>query len=318
VCVTGANGFIASWLVRDLLARGVRVRGTVRHRPRAAHLRALPNASESLEIFEADLLVPGAFDVAVAGCSHVFHTASPYVIDVKNPQRDLVDPAVLGSSNVLAACAKAPSVRRLVLTSSIGAVTDEPESDRVFTESDWNTTSRLDRNPYHLSKTLAERAAWDFVVRQRPHFDLVVINPFMVIGPSLGSGVNASNQLLVDLLGGRYPAIFDLSWAMVDVRDVAEAHIRAGEVPATRGRYLCGQATVTMRELVSWLAEASNGRGPSCRVSDSTRPWGAGSYGSWLAVCHPDGGVTFEPTSADTLTSTRRKSGRNWGWNFGL
>jgi len=294
VAVTGATGFIASHLVKLLLERGYRVRGTVRNPDKAAdvaHLRALPGAAERLELHAADLLTAGAFDAVVAGCRAVFHTASPYVLDAKDPQRDLVDPAVEGTRNVLGACARAASVTRVVLTSSMAAITDEPGGEHVLTEADWNTRSTLTRNPYYLSKTQAERAAWTFVEEARPGFDLVVINPFLVIGPSLAPGLNTSNQVFVDLLAGTYPAIMNLTWGFVDVRDVASAHVLALEQRAATGRYICAASTIAMRALVTLLRERGQGgdklprRGLDCALGDGlvklssyAQPRGVGSY----------------------------------------
>lgn len=291
--VTGASGFIASHVVRELLEAGHRVRGTVRSLKRAesyAHLRALPGA-ERLELVEADLLEPAGWPVVVEGAEVVLHTASPYVLDAKDPQKDLVEPAVKGTENVLQACAKTPSVRRVVVTSSMAAVTDEPESDRVLTEADWNEKSSLTRNPYYFSKTLAERAAWDFVEAQKPGFDLVVINPFLVIGPSLSPGVNTSNQVFVDLLGGAYPGIMRFTWGFVDVRDVATAHRLAATTPEASGRYLCAADTMPMREVVELLRGAGYEGyalpklGMDCAVGDQVvklssyfQPKGVGSY----------------------------------------
>lgn len=291
MCVTGAGGFVASWLVAELLDRGRLVRGTVRARGRATHLTSLAG-STSLELYEADLLTPGAFDAVVEGCHTVFHTASPYVVDVADPQRDLVVPAEEGTLNVLRACRKAASVRRVVLTSSMAAVTDEPDERRVLTGDDWNTRSSLDRNPYYFSKVRAERAAWDFMMRDRPAFDLVVLNPFVTMGPALGSDLNTSNQILVDLVKGTYPAILRLNWGIVDVRDLAHAHVRAAEVPSAAGRYLCAQPAVSMRTIVGWLRAAGFGQGtrlPSrgldhwvgdwlVRLDSYRRPTGAASY----------------------------------------
>ena len=262
VCVTGAAGFVASWLVRELLEKGVLVRGTVRRVASADHLRALPRAVERLELVEADLTVPGSFEAAVRGCTVVFHTASPYVIQVDDPQRDLVDPAVNGTLDVLRACVKASDVARVVLTSSMAAVTDEPDSSQVLTEADWNEKSTLRRNPYYLSKTMAERAAWTFVERERPSFDLVAMNPFMIMGPSLGPGLNVSNKIVADLVNGVYPGILSITWGIVDVRDVAHAHVRAAEVREAQGRYLLVQEPpVSMRTMVGWLREAGYGEG---------------------------------------------------------
>ena len=293
VCVTGASGFVASWLVRELLEKGVLVRGTVRRVASADHLRALPGAVERLELVEADLTVPGSFEPAVRGCAVVFHTASPYVIQVENPQRDLVDPAVNGTLDVLRACVKASDVARVVLTSSMAAVTDEPDASRVLTEADWNDKSTLQRNPYYLSKTMAERAAWTFVERERPSFDLVAMNPFMIMGPSLGPGLNVSNKIIADLVNGVYPGILSLTWGVVDVRDVAHAHVRAAEVQTAIGRYLLVQEPpVSMRTIVGWLREAGYGDGtklPSramdnmfgnllVKLNSYVQPPGVGSY----------------------------------------
>ena len=257
VCVTGASGFIAAHIVRELLERGYRVRGTIRKSPENyPFLLALPGAAERLELVEADLLAAGSYDRIVEGCDYVMHTASPYTINVKNPQTDLVDPAVNGTETILESCLKSGSVKRVIFTSSIAAITDEPDSTKVFTEKDWNTMSSLERNPYHYSKTLAELAAWDFIMKKKPPFDLVVINPFMVIGPSIGPSLNTSNQIIRDIMMGVYPGIMDLNWGLVDVRDVATAHILAMETDAASGRYLCSAEAMHMRELVALLKSA--------------------------------------------------------------
>ena len=254
VCVTGASGFIAAHITKELLAEGYHVRGTVRKSANNyPFLLSLPGANERLELMEAELLSEGSYDRAVTGCDYVIHTASPYQMNVKDPQRDLVDPAVNGTEAILESCLKSGSVKRVVFTSSIAAITDEAENDKVFTEKDWNTMSSLERNPYHYSKTLAERDAWDFIMRKRPGFDLVVINPFMVIGPSLSPSLNTSNRIIRDLMSGVYPCIMDLNWGFVDVRDVAKAHIRAMETKAAKGRYLCAAEAMHLRELVSLL-----------------------------------------------------------------
>ena len=328
VCVTGATGFVASWLVRQLLQRGdVTVRGTVRHVASADHLRALPGASQRLELVEADLTVPGSFEPAVRGCAAVFHTASPYIIQVDDPQRDLVDPAVNGTLGVLRACAAVPEVARVVLTSSMAAVTDEPDAGRVLTEADWNEKSTLRRNPYYLSKTLAERAAWDFVAREQPGFDLVALNPFMVMGPSLAPGLNVSNRIIADLINGVYPGILSLTWGIVDVRDLAYAHVRAAEVPTAHGRYLLVQKPpVSMRTMVGWLREAGYGEGtrlPSramdnaagnllVKLNSYVQPAGVGSYLRThigrvprydTGKARKELGMTFRP-SRDTVLDT--------------
>jgi dihydroflavonol-4-reductase len=255
VLVTGATGFIASHIVAELLSAGYRVRGTVRDLTKTArhsHITTLPGADERLELVAADLRTAGAFDDAVAGCEFVLHTASPYQIDVDDPQRDLVDPAVNGTLSVLESCAGAQSVRRVVLTSSVAAITDRADG-HVNTEADWNTRSSLTRNPYYFSKTLAEQAAWSYVGRSDTEFDLVAINPFYVIGPSLGGEVNTSHRSLTGFTNGKVPVILAIEWPFVDVRDVATAHVRAMERPDARGRYIVAAGTRTMRQVVDLL-----------------------------------------------------------------
>lgn len=271
VCVTGGTGFIASHVIASLLARGDEVVTTVRDPGRAdkiGHLSAMDGAEERLTLVEADLLDEGAFDSVVSGCDAVLHMASPYVVSVEDPQRDLVDPAELGTRNVLSACAKAESVRRVIVTSSMAAVTDQP-GRRTLSEADWNEKSSLTRNPYYYSKVRGERAAWAFVDEQRPRFDLVVINPVLVIGPSLTRALNTSNQIFRDLLTRTFPAIMGLSWGVVDVRDTAAAHLAAIDHPHASGRYLCSSETVSMRQAVEWLREAGfEGRLPTRRMDN--------------------------------------------------
>lgn len=258
VLISGASGYIASHTVAALLEAGFAVTGTVRDPGReasVAHLKALPGAHERLELVRADLTEPGAFEDCVGDADYVVHMASPYQLTVRDPEQDLVRPAVEGTLAMLEACAKAPGVRRVVLTSSMAAITDEPDGNRVLTEADWNEKSSLTRNPYYYSKTRAERAAWDFVEDHAPAFDLVVINPFLVVGPSLTPTVNESPKVLLDLMAGAYPAIMDLTLGFVDVRDVAEAHVRALQSERASGRYICAGETMHLREVVALLRE---------------------------------------------------------------
>ena len=161
VCVTGATGYVASEIVSQLLGAGYSVVGTTRDPERAqreGHITSLPGAGERLRLVAADLMTPGAFDEAVAGSEYVVHTASPYMTDVEDPQRDLVDPAVEGTLSVLNACERAGTVKRVVLTSSFAAITDEPDGS-LLDETVWNTKSTLKRNPYYFSKAQAERGS---------------------------------------------------------------------------------------------------------------------------------------------------------------
>ncbi len=297
VALTGCAGFLASHIAARLLRDGFRVRGSVRSLEKQsgyAHLLRLEGAKERLELFEADLHDAAAFRKLVDGADFVLHTASPYTLDVRDPERDLVRPAVDGTRHVLDACARAASVKRVVVTSSMAAITDEPDGARVLTEEDWNESSSLSRNPYYYSKTLAERAAWSFVEERKPSWDLVVVNPFLVIGPSLSPGVNTSNQVFVDLLRGQYPGIMNLTWGFVDVRDAADAHVLAMTTNDAHGRYVCAGETISMREVVALLADDAARRGTrpklpklglDCRAGDAmvklasyAQPAGVGQY----------------------------------------
>jgi dihydroflavonol-4-reductase len=263
ILVTGVSGFVGSRIAEAFIAAGHSVRGTARSRSK------VPDALSGIEIVEADLMVEGAFDEAASDAVAVVHTASPYVVDVADPQRDLVDPALDGTTRVLEACLRAPSVRRVVLTSSMAAVTDSPDPQRTYSEADWNTDSSLERNPYYYSKAVAERAAWRFIEERHPSWDLVAINPSLVIGPSLIAARNVSTGILTDLYKGVYPAILNLSWSMVDVRDVAAAHVRAVEVAEAKGRYVCANETMDMKRLVSILARHGKGKLPRFALPDA-------------------------------------------------
>lgn len=250
-CVTGATGFVAGQLTDRLLALGATVRGTVRDLDSAdaRSLRQLSRGDERLELVEADLLQRGSFDNAVAGCETVFHVASPFAFTATDPAKELLAPAVDGTLNVLEACRSAPEVKRVILTSSIAALVGRPDG-RLLTEDNWNTFSSLTNNPYYYAKTQAEHAAWRFMKEARPHFDLVVINPGQVLGPSHRESVGTSVAYVRDLMTGKIPAVIDLDVPYIDVRDVADAHILASQTRRAQGRYLAVAGVVTTRQLI--------------------------------------------------------------------
>jgi len=254
VCVTGACGFLASHIVQQLLLQGFTVHGTVRsieNAGKASHLLTMPGAAERLKLFEAELLTPDQFDNAIRGCTYVIHTASPHDLAVDNPQRDLVNPAVGGALGVIESCARVGGVRRIVFTSSHYAISDEPDTDHVYTEADWNEKSTLSRNPYALSKKLAEEEATKKAAELG--LDLVVINPFVVIGPSHSAEINPTNAVIAGIYNGTFQAILNLEWGFVDVRDAARAHVLAMESPNANGRYICANVNLSMRETVDIL-----------------------------------------------------------------
>ncbi len=266
--ISGATGFIASHTVEKLLAEGHEVVGTVRDpsdAEKTEFLRKLPGAAERLTLVAANLNDPRAFADYTGDADYVIHAASPYVLTVKDAQRDLVDPAVNGTLSMLRACATSKRIKRVVVTSSVAAITDEPDTSQILDEADWNDRSTLSRNPYYYSKVCAERAAWKFAEDANPGWDLVVINPFTVIGPSKSVSLNTSNQVIADLLNGKYPAIMDLTLGLVDVRDVAEAHVQALASDRAKGRYICAHDLRTVRQIAGLLKSSGfdNARLPS-------------------------------------------------------
>ncbi|KAL6977726.1 hypothetical protein U1Q18_026515 [Sarracenia purpurea var. burkii] len=243
VCVTGASGFIASWLVKLLLDRGYSVKATVRSLndpKKTEHLLSLHGAKERLHLFEANLLEEGSFDTVVDGCEGVFHTASPVLLSVSNPQAELIEPAVKGTLNVLRSCTKVPSIKRVVVTSSMAAVLFNPRPlnpDVVIDETWFSDPVYCEETKqwYHLSKTLAEDAAWKFARENR--IDLVTINPGFVIGPLLQPTLNLTSETILNLIKNGTEASPNTVYRYVDVRDVAYAHIQAFEIPSASGRY---------------------------------------------------------------------------------
>ena len=261
VCVTGANGFIASHLIRLLLEQGRRVRGTVRdpaNEAKVSHLKGLPGADELLELVPADLLEEGSFDEAIKGCDGVFHCAAAVFFAAADPQTAIVDPSVRGTRNVFSAIAKSGSVRRVVHTSSIAAVYDYTKPhDHRFTEADWNDASTLEVDAYGLAKVSAEREALRMHGEQpeSERYSLVHLNPGMVWGPPLVKAhAKASPLLIRDILSGGRPGTPKLHLGIVDVRDVAAIHLQAMDRPELSGRYILVGDHAWMPEVATRLA----------------------------------------------------------------
>ncbi|KAK7294014.1 hypothetical protein RJT34_16897 [Clitoria ternatea] len=254
VCVTGAGGFIASWLVKLLLEKGYIVRGTVRNPddPKNGHLKELEGARERLTLHKVDLFDTHSIQAALHGCRGVFHTASP-VTD--NPE-EMVEPAVKGTKNVIAAAAEA-NVRRVVFTSSIGTVYMDSNTSRdgVVDESFWSDLEycKNTKNWYCYGKTVAEQTAWE--VAKEKGVDLVVVNPVLVIGPLLQPTINASTIHILKYLTGSAKTYVNATQAYVHVRDAALAHILVYETPSASGRYICAETSLHRAELVEILAK---------------------------------------------------------------
>jgi dihydroflavonol-4-reductase len=242
---------------------------------------------------------------------------SPFVLDVEDPQRDLVDPAVKGTISVLESAARVGGVRRVILTSSFAAMSGAPK-EGAWTEADWNEDSSLEHGAYTYSKTMAERAAWDFMDRHEVDFDLVVINPSGVVGPSIVPRLNQSHSLYVSATSGEIPGIIDLEIPMVDVRDVAKAHIWAMEIAEAMGRYLCSAETRSMRQNFELLKEAGFGE----RHKLPSFPLDI-AFGNVLVRLisrfQPKGRGTSSPARWDgPMSSTHQRSGPSWGWRSAI
>ncbi|GMN53642.1 hypothetical protein TIFTF001_022785 [Ficus carica] len=260
VCVTGGSGYIASWLVKLLLQRGYTVKASVRDLDdpkKTDHLVSLDGAKERLHLFEANLLEEGSFDVVVDGCEGVFHTACPVLTTATDPQVELIDPALKGTLNVLRSCTKVPSLKRVVLTSSMASVSFNGKAlipDVVVDETWFSDPVFCEQSKlwYMLAKTLAEEAAWKFAKENR--IDLVAINPGFVIGPFLQQTLNLTVEIILNQING--PQTFENKvYRFVDVRDVAMAHIQAFEVASANGRYCVVGQVVHISEALDILRQ---------------------------------------------------------------
>ena len=293
VLVTGGSGFIGTHCILQLLEAGYRVRTTVRSLKREADVRSMLLAGGAAEpgnrlaFFVADLEDDAGWPDAVAGCDDVLHVASPLPPSTPKHDDELIIPAREGTLRVLRAASDA-GVRRVVLTSSFSAIGyGHPPQSAPFTEKDWSNLNG-DVAAYPKSKTLAERAAWDFIAREGRALELSVINPVGVLGPVLGPDYSASILLVQRLMDGAMPGCPRLNFGLVDVRDVADLHLRAMIHPAAKGeRFLAaagdffwmrdiatvlklrmGAAAkrVPTRELPNWLVRLAALRDPAIRL----------------------------------------------------
>ncbi|MBC5992498.1 SDR family oxidoreductase [Pontibacter cellulosilyticus] len=265
VLVTGGTGYIGSWVVKMLLEQGYIVRLTVRDKSKQtgySHLAAAAEQSNGkLEIWEADLLKKGSFNEAAKGADAIIHMASPFTLRFKDAQKELIDPAVKGTQNVLEAANQSGSVKKVVLTSSVAAVHGDnidmkEQGLQEFTEEHFNTSSSLTHQPYSYSKVMAEKEAWKMHDAQSA-WKLVVINPSFVLGPSLSNASNSESlSFMKDILTGKYYlGAPELQLGFVDVRDVAKAHLLALENNQTEGRHILAERTTGVYEITQLVKE---------------------------------------------------------------
>ncbi|XP_074278917.1 cinnamoyl-CoA reductase 1-like [Silene latifolia] len=254
VCVTGAGGFIASWLIKLLLEKGYTVKGTVRNPddPKNGHLKAMEGAKERLIMCKADLEDFESLKAAITGCHGVFHTASP----VTDDPEQMLEPAVKGTRNVIVAAADA-KVKRVVFTSSIGTVYMNPNRspDKVVDESCWSDLEfcKNTKNWYCYGKTVAEQVAWE--TAKELGVDLVVVNPVLVLGPLLQPSVNASTVHILKYLTGSAKTYANSVQLYVHVKEVALAHVLVYENPLANGRYICAESALHRGEVCEILAK---------------------------------------------------------------
>ena len=240
VLVTGGSGFIAMHCTLKLLAAGYRVRNTVRSLAREAEVRATLKAAgtdtgDRLDFCAADLTADAGWSEAAAGCDHVLHVASPFPVNAPRHEDELIVPARDGALRLLRA-ARSANVKRVVLTSSFAAIGyGHAQADRPFTEHDWTRAEGEGVSAYAKSKTLAERAAWDFMAREGGDMELAVVNPVGVFGPALGADFSTSIEIIRRMMDGALPALPRVTFGVVDVRDVADLHLLAMTRPEAAG-----------------------------------------------------------------------------------
>ncbi|WP_245312694.1 SDR family oxidoreductase, partial [Bradyrhizobium macuxiense] len=254
VLVTGGSGFIGVHTILQLLAAGHEVRTTVRNLDRSKDVLAMLRAGgasspDKVGFVAADLLRDDGWREAAAGCDYVFHVASPLVSYEPKDENELIVPAREGTLRVLRA-ARDAGVKRVVVTSSFAAIGyGHPLRSTPFDETVWTNLDSNDVQAYPKSKTLAERAAWDFIAREGGGLELAVVNPTAVFGPALGPDFSESIGIIKALLDGAMPAVPRIHFGLVDVRDVADLHLRAMTSPKAKGERFLAVSGETMSVL---------------------------------------------------------------------
>lgn len=260
VLVTGGTGFVAIHVILQLLQKGYRVRATLRSISRKDEiLNMLKNAGfssfENLDFVATDLLQDTNWDAAVKDCQYVLHIASPIFLKVPKDENEMIRPAVEGTLRVLKAARNA-GVKRVVMTSNFGAVGySHRNPNQLINEKSWTDPNEKGLSAYNKSKVLAERAAWDFIKTEGRDLELSVINPTAIFGPSFTDKLSSGFELLKNILNGSMKLIPNIELAIVDVRDLADLHIRAMENPKAAGeRFLAlSGGTMSLPEIAAFI-----------------------------------------------------------------
>lgn len=315
VLVTGGSGFIGSHTILKLLAAGHTVRTTVRNLNREGEVRDMlqaggAEAGNRLTFFAADLEKDAGWAEAVRECQFVLHVASPLPASVPKNEDELIVPAREGTLRVLRA-ARDAAVKRVVLTSSFAAIGyGRPEQNAVFTEKDWTDPNAKDVMAYPKSKTLAERAAWDFMTKEGGALELSTVNPVAVFGPVLAPDYSASIQIISRLIDGSLPGAPKLYFGVVDVRDVADLHVMAMTHPAAKGeRFLAVAGEFMSIKQVALVLKARMGAAakkvPTTEVPD---------FLVRLAALRDPAVKSILPELGKRKTATNEKARRLLGW----
>jgi len=316
VLVTGGSGFVGSHCLVPLLNAGHQVRTTVRNLKRAGDVREMVTAGgatglDRLSFFEADLMSDHGWREAVSGCEFVLHVASPLPVASPAHEDDIIKPAREGTLRVLRAAREA-GVSRVVVTSSFGAVGyGHPERQTPYDESDWSQIDFPGAGAYMRSKTLAERAAWDFVAKEGGGLTLSVINPTAIFGPVLHRDFAGSILLLKRMLDGGMPALPKLCFGIVDVRDVADLHLRAMTDPAAAGERFIAVSGDFLRlsEMARLMKEG---------LGDTARRVRTLELPNWMvkiAALRDSSVRNFVPELGKKKNATSEKARRLLGWN---
>jgi nucleoside-diphosphate-sugar epimerase len=316
ILVTGGSGFIGSHCILQLLAAGHQVRTTVRSLKREGEVRALlkeggAEPADRLSFFAADLLSDAGWPDAVAGCQYVLHVASPFPPSTPKDEDEVIIPAREGALRVLRASRDA-GVKRVVMTSSFAAIGyGHATQNAPFNETDWTDLNGDGIYAYVKSKTLAERAAWDFIAKEGGALELSVVNPVAVFGPVLGPDYSTSILIVQRLMNGAIPGCPKLYFGVVDVRDVADLHIRAMTHPAAKGeRFLAAAGDfMSMVEIANVL---------KARMGASAKRVPTRQLPNWLvrlaALRDPAVNVIL-PELGNRKNATNEKAKRLLGWS---